>query len=264
MLDNRIRSNSVLESFLGKQKERKAFSAIDYQYYFLMFVFKNQYRINAGNLLENEVILDFINHIKEESFTYKDIERTDSGATRCNTNLRFAMDALRKLGLINSSKSEISSSAIDDPRSAQLSKQGKKLSVTFLGMFVAISILLSHDERRINPFRSKLQIVSHKDNFRKYDEFLISRANTFRNHKNIEGIFVNLNLNVVDYDVFINEMVGFMEDYISILNAYISREKNKNLNEINAKVMKLQSNKSFVNITKKILERANILIERIS
>ena len=82
MLDNRIRSNSVLESFLGKQKERKAFSAIDYQYYFLMFVFKNQYRINAGNLLENEVILDFINHIKEESFTYKDIERTDSGATR--------------------------------------------------------------------------------------------------------------------------------------------------------------------------------------
>ena len=61
MLDNRIRSNSVLESFLGKQKERKAFSAIDYQYYFLMFVFKNQYRINAGNLLENEVILDFGN-----------------------------------------------------------------------------------------------------------------------------------------------------------------------------------------------------------
>lgn len=59
-------------------------------------------------------------------------------------------------------------------------------------------------------------------------------------------------------------MISFMVDYIIVLNAYISHEKNKNLDEINAKVMKLQSNKSFVNITKEILEKANVLIERIS
>jgi hypothetical protein len=265
MLDNRIRSNSVLESFdnfLGRKKEITVFRSIDYQYYFLLYIFKNQNKINESNLLENEVIHDFINHIKEESFTFLDIERTDSGATRCNTNLRFAIDSLRTIGLINSTKSEVSSSAIEDPRSAQLSKQGKKLSVTFLGMFVAISILLSPDERRMNPFASKLNIVQHKDKIRKYDEFLIRRMQTLLERKYIEEIFASIKLNVIEYDIFINEMISFMEDYIIVLNAYIRHEKNTNLDEINAKVMKLQSNKSFVNTTKEILEKANALIER--
>ena len=55
----------------------------------------------------HQIISNFLARIKSESLKYEDIIRTDSGATRCQTNLRFAMQSLRDAGLIKENKVEV-------------------------------------------------------------------------------------------------------------------------------------------------------------
>jgi len=73
------------------------FKPIDYQFSFLIFLFFNYEKYNEYEL--RDIINDYIEKVKHQ-FKIKDIERTETGAVRCITNLRFALMNLRELGLL--------------------------------------------------------------------------------------------------------------------------------------------------------------------
>jgi len=93
-LDSRIYSENIINSL--SNEVTNFFRPIDYQYNFLIFLINNY---SAEKEL-NEYINEFIDKFKKE-FTAKDIEITATGATRCKTNIRFAVKALRELGLLD-------------------------------------------------------------------------------------------------------------------------------------------------------------------
>lgn len=74
------------------------FRPLDYQFSFLIFLFLNYEKHNKSDL--RVVIDDFLDKVKSQ-FTINDIVRTETGAVRCKTNIRFAVNRLRELGLLN-------------------------------------------------------------------------------------------------------------------------------------------------------------------
>lgn len=95
-LNSKINSNNILKSF---SLESTFFRSNDYALSFLVFL-TLQENHDAEELL---IIMDqYIDKIKEK-LTFHDIATTDTGATRCYTNLRFALNELRNYGLIYSS-----------------------------------------------------------------------------------------------------------------------------------------------------------------
>lgn len=101
-LDPRIRSQSITKSLQKPLQRYAAFSPLDYQPYLLVFLLLkgNSKKKKINKIIE--VIDEFKKHYENKSFTFIDIHRTDSGATRCNTNLRFTIDKLRELGMLDS------------------------------------------------------------------------------------------------------------------------------------------------------------------
>lgn len=87
-----IHSTSIQQSF---DRKSEALSAHDYCLSFFDFL-----NIHKARKLELFELIDlFIDQHKEE-LTWQDIVITATGATRCRTNLRFALNNLRKIGLI--------------------------------------------------------------------------------------------------------------------------------------------------------------------
>lgn len=88
-----IESKSIQNSF---SQNAKALPPQDYCLPFLDYL-----NVHKDNKIE---LVDLINHFIEEhkeEFTWQDVVITATGATRCKTNIRFALNQLRKLGLIN-------------------------------------------------------------------------------------------------------------------------------------------------------------------
>lgn len=95
-LNPKINSDHILESF---SLQSTFFRSNDYALSFLVFL-TLQENHDAEELL---LIMDqYIDKIKEK-LTFHDIATTDTGATRCFTNLRFALNEMRNYGLIYSS-----------------------------------------------------------------------------------------------------------------------------------------------------------------
>lgn len=92
-LDASIYSENIVKSF---EQNKKAFASHDYTMAFLIHLCY-QPEHNAEDLFQ--IIRSFINRTKEK-FSYQDIIVTRSGATRCVTNIRFALHELRELGLV--------------------------------------------------------------------------------------------------------------------------------------------------------------------
>jgi len=91
-----ISSDHILGSF---NKNSTFFRSNDYALSFLVFL-SMQEKHDAEDLL---LMMDqYIETIKGK-LTFNDIVTTDTGATRCYTNLRFALNELRNYGLIYSS-----------------------------------------------------------------------------------------------------------------------------------------------------------------
>jgi hypothetical protein len=93
-LDTSIVSESILKNF-NSIWPKDAFRPADYQLNFLHHL--------AVNFLPNKdlvtLIDDFIEIFKNQ-FTLADIVITQSGATRCKTNIRFGLNELRDLGFV--------------------------------------------------------------------------------------------------------------------------------------------------------------------
>jgi len=94
-LNTEIISANILQSF---SIESTFFRCNDYALSFLVFLCMQE-KNDAEDLLE---MMDKYIDIIREKLTYHDIVCSDSGATRCYTNLRFTLKELRKYGLVYS------------------------------------------------------------------------------------------------------------------------------------------------------------------
>ena len=95
-LNSNIISDNILKSF---SLHSTFFRSNDYALSFLVFL-TLQENHDAEELLL--IMEQYIDKIKEK-LTFHDIVTTDTGATRCFTNLRFALNEMRNYGLIYSS-----------------------------------------------------------------------------------------------------------------------------------------------------------------
>ena len=93
-IDNSIFSKNILANFKSVDPVT-AFIPVQYQYNFLHHLAKSY---STGKDL-HELIDEFITAFKDQ-FKLADIVITASGATRCKTNLRFALNSLRDYGLV--------------------------------------------------------------------------------------------------------------------------------------------------------------------
>ena len=94
-INTSINSDHIMDSF---SRDEEAFKSEEYVISFLTFLCL-QKEHNAERLLE---IMDAYFDLVKDKLTYSDLIITQSGATRCYTNLRFAINELRKRGLIHS------------------------------------------------------------------------------------------------------------------------------------------------------------------
>ncbi len=95
-LNLKINPNLYSEHIRGSFKRPiTAFTAQDYCYSF--FEFLNVYKREQLELFQ---LIDKFIDLHKAELSWKDIEITSSGATRCMTNVRFALNSLRAVGLI--------------------------------------------------------------------------------------------------------------------------------------------------------------------
>lgn len=211
-LDNKYYSESIIQSFTRQipQEEsnnRKTFvfndylRAIDYQYYLLGFLLLENNHIKPGNLMLHQIISNFLERIKTDSLKYEDIIRTESGATRCQTNLRFAMQSLRDPGLIkenivNVVKAEnIQEDSIAPTRNLPEeqfevynheihNKKGVKSertwALSYLGFWVSISFMLNPIPKRLSPLSKKLKKTTASNYFWNTDPIIWQRIDKIR------------------------------------------------------------------------------------
>lgn len=92
VLNPEIHSKSITSSF---GYNIPAFSPNDYCFSFFDFL-----TVRRNDRLELYQLIDSFIDLHREEMTWKDIVITASGATRCRTNLRFALERLRRIGLI--------------------------------------------------------------------------------------------------------------------------------------------------------------------
>lgn len=92
VLNPEIHSKSITSSF---GYDIPAFSPNDYCFSFFDFL-----NVRRNDRLELYQLIDSFLELHKEEMTWKDIVITASGATRCRTNLRFALERLRRIGLI--------------------------------------------------------------------------------------------------------------------------------------------------------------------
>jgi len=164
LINNSIESESVAESFLTNCKKDangnivydgpSYIKTIDYQYWLLIFLLLNYPEIRWRELKLLEIIELFINRYKDKSFSYKDIEITKSGRTRCDTNIRIAFNHLYRLGLVNQYRVN----------------KIARWSLTYLGFILAVSIIVNPDNTRNDIFSKQITCLNkelHNKNYSK-------------------------------------------------------------------------------------------------
>lgn len=99
-LNERVNAALVSEAMLSAPLDTsnaRAFSQQDFQYNFLHFL-----ALHPDKASKLHLIIDrFVEHYSAE-FSLADLLITDTGATRCKTNIRFALNSLRELALVES------------------------------------------------------------------------------------------------------------------------------------------------------------------
>lgn len=227
-LNTSIISKSVINSF--NYKKPKALSSSDYQYYLLGYLLLKNNEIRKKHLTLFKIIDDFIKRIANESFTWQDIEITGSGATRCKTNLRFAFNGLKSLGLVNLYDRE----------------HKKSWSLTFLGFFLAANFCLfcKKDDsyilnKKINneyisssivnaKVFSGLQEFLHEKNFKKIIMTLKFESLGLKNLEKGEEIFNKYNEYIKnEYSLSNNDRIRkeSLTDFLDELNKKYSLEE---------------------------------------
>jgi len=157
-LNPSVFSEGILVSIDRSSDEH--FKAVDYQYNLFYHLTLN-YDLNISLF---EYINSFVDFYKEQ-LSFNDIKITESGATRIFTNLRFALNDLRNLGLIH-----------------RKGKEGNRINIpTLFGLLVLI-YLLNNDEyfnkKSIYKTPLELKLKNYNSNYYPsyfaYDNILIN------------------------------------------------------------------------------------------
>ena len=169
-LNSYIDSDSVLQSFKSTPVNKDIFDKDnftyddfhrqnDYQYWLLIFLLLKNNNIRENKLTLYEIIDEFVGRVKNTSFTWRDIELTGSGATRCRTNLRFAYDDLKKIGLVN----------LYD----RVHK--KSWTLTYLGFFIAASFCFNPVDKNKEPFSKHIKRFHQSTFYFRLNKFIWER-----------------------------------------------------------------------------------------
>ena len=126
-LDTSVVSNSILNNFYSVSSV-DAFRPVDFQYNFL-----HHLAIEYRHDIELYLLIDTFIKIFKEQFTLADIVVTKTGATRCKTNIRFALNDLRDLSLVLSKDNQ----------------QKRCWGPSIVGLVTLINIQLNYPESKI-------------------------------------------------------------------------------------------------------------------
>lgn len=217
-LDNSIISDSVVDSFsreipLKSQNEkskedgtfefRNYLRGLDYQYWLLIYLLLKNNEILKGKIILHKIIDMFIGRIKDESFQYEDIKITSSGATRCKTNLRFAINSLRKAGLVN---------YVDE-------RYKQSWTLTYLGYFTAASFLNDPDPNRPRVFSKKILRIRESGWYFTLDPVIKNRIYQLASPDNFLRLIHYLEMDSLDLPMLKKGYVIF-GDYRSFFEKY--------------------------------------------
>lgn len=146
--------------FSNEDKESaKAITPMDYQYWLLVFLLTHYTELYKGGYSLFEIVDQFVEYHKLHSLTAADIFITDTGVTRCKTNLRFAISSLKEMGLVKLYDKD---------------EKEKSWMLTYLGFFTAASICIDPDKRRTNPLSGSIPDF-HVSRYFKIDQWLLER-----------------------------------------------------------------------------------------
>lgn len=146
--------------FSNENKESgRAISPMDYQYWLMVFLLTHYNELYKGGYSLFEIVDQFVEYHKLHSLTAADIFITDTGATRCKTNLRFAISSLKEMGLVKLYDKD---------------EKEKSWMLTYPGFFTAASICIDPDKRRLNPLSGSIPDF-HVSRYFKIDQWLLER-----------------------------------------------------------------------------------------
>ncbi len=214
-------SASVITSFHGTPKTKNVFKEPhiynnyfrenDYQYWLLIFLLMKNNEIREKKLSLFEIIDIFIDRIKEDSFTWRDIENTGSGATRCRTNLRFAYDDLKKVGLVY----------LHDK------KHKNSWTLTFLGFFLAASFCLFPMDKNKQPLSRRIMRFYQSTYYYRINRCIWDRIHKLSNAEYFQNIVSILALDDLGLPHLINGPQIFKNYYGFIFGLDKIKDKKK-------------------------------------
>lgn len=161
----------------------RSISEMDYQYWLLVYLLTHFNELYKQQCNLFEIIDRFIDFHKEKSLTFADIAITASGATRCKTNLRFAISALKEMGLVKLYEKD---------------EKEKSWMLTYLGFFTAASICIKPDTRRNDPMVSGISDF-HVSRLFKLDHWLLERMIKLGDHEFFKHILDVVAEDVLDF-----------------------------------------------------------------
>lgn len=206
--NGRYQSKHIAESFLTVDDEPLPWRAIDFQYYLLGEMLLSLEESRPSELMQHKLLFRFLDRLSVENFSYKDIEFTSSGATRCETNAGFALQHLRDVGLVVDKqvflievphmpqkdlfnrKKEVAYEFFKEgvhPKSKRLKK--KTWSLSYFGFWVAMSFLLVPLKARNTPMAFVIRRSSSSNFFFSTDPEIWRRVKALLD--NTENIFVD-------------------------------------------------------------------------
>lgn len=188
-LNSYIDTDSVIKSFKSTPINKDIFDKDnftyddfhrqnDYQYWLLIFLLLKNNNIRENKLTLYEIIEEFVGRVKNTSFTWRDIELTGSGATRCRTNIRFAYDDLKKAGLVN-----------------LYDRQHKNSwTLTYLGFFIAASFCLNPVDKNKSPFSKTITRFYQSTFYFRMNKFIWERIDKLTQPAYFNSLVKYLNL----------------------------------------------------------------------
>lgn len=220
LINSSIRSESVVKSFQRIEEYSQIFQEHDiifnnflrqndYQYWLLIFLLLKNNEIRSKNLSLYQIIDEFISRIQSESFNLEDIEYTGSGATRCITNIRFAFNDLKELGLVSLYDRENKNS----------------WTLTFVGFFIAASFCLYPVDKDEKPLSKKLTHFHQSTYYHKINRFLLDRTKDLSNPEYFKNIVHEIKLDSLKLKE-LERGPEIFEDYYKSLISIFEKEKN--------------------------------------
>lgn len=197
-IDTSISSHNILKHFHSIEA-KDAFAPADYQLNFLYHLATNHQPDKDLYTLIDE----FIEAYKEQ-FKLADIVITKSGATRCKTNMRFAVNDLRDLGLVLS-------------RDA---KNQRSWEPSIMGLIILLNIQLNlahfQKEEFFKSFNSLRPVLNNKPvgSRYEYDPILFESITMFK-----EPTYLYEFLNEIRYEV--NQQHGDAKIFEHLIDLYI-------------------------------------------